>query len=65
MPGENGARDKQRYPWHLLVGASSRVTIVKPKRSARIAASAYAGRHGFAIEMRRTKAGNLVVERTT
>lgn len=53
-----------RYPWEQLTRKGAKVLIRKPKRSARIAASAYAGRHGFVIAMSRTESG-LVVERVT
>jgi hypothetical protein len=60
MPGN---ADATKYPWDRLDRRGAKVLIRSPKRSARIAASAYAGRHGFAISMAVTKTGNLLVQR--
>jgi hypothetical protein len=59
-----------RYPFARLDRRGASLTIrrdpKKPRQldSARTAAHAYAGRRGFTVSCWRTRAGNLVVERT-
>lgn len=54
------------YQWQRLTGKGKSVCISKPRgASARTAALAYAKRHGFTVAIWRTKAANLMVERTS